>query len=243
MAGALKRGSLIVFEGCDLSGKTTQVTKLMEKLNREGKPAKMLRFTDRTTGIGSIVNYYLTCANLHCNNISVGWRCTKALDDHAAHLVFSANRWELEQDILSTLNAGTHVIIDRYVYSGVAFSAAKLSLSLSWCKQPDIGLPRPDMVCFLDVSKEVAMKRANIAGEEYNLTEFQRKLRENYTRLRDPSWVTVNADRTMEQVESELSKIVWEEVGKQDRKEVGKLWVEELDERDCEMDEKLIKAF
>ena len=118
MAGAVKRGSLIVFEGCDRSGKTTQVTKLVEKLNQEGKPAKnakMMRFPDRTTVIGSIINSYLTC--------------TKELDDHAVHLLFSANRWELEQEIMTTLKAGTHVIIDRYAYSGVAFSAAKVIFS------------------------------------------------------------------------------------------------------------------
>ena len=115
MARIVQRGSLIVFEGCDRSGKTTQVKKLVEKLNREGKSAKMMRFPDRTTGIGSIINSYLTCA--------------KELDDHAVHLLFSANRWELEQEILKTLQEGTNVIIDRYAYSGVAFSAAKVRLS------------------------------------------------------------------------------------------------------------------
>ena len=75
----------------------------------------MMRFPDRTTGIGSILNSYLTCA--------------KELDDHAVHLLFSANRWELEQKIVSTLKAGNHVIIDRYAYSGVAFSAAKVIFS------------------------------------------------------------------------------------------------------------------
>ena len=94
MAVAVERGALIVFEGCDRSGKTTQVTTLVERLNKEGKPARMMRFPDRTTGIGSILNSYLTCA--------------KELDDHAVHLLFSANRWELEQEIVSTLKAGAH---------------------------------------------------------------------------------------------------------------------------------------
>jgi len=216
MAGAVRRGSLIVFEGCDRSGKTTQVKKLVERLNKEGRPAKMMRFPDRTTGIGSIINSYLTCA--------------KELDDHAVHLLFSANRWELEQEIVNTLKEGTNVIIDRYAFSGVAFSAAKPSLSLSWCKQPDIGLPRPDLVCFLDVTEEVAMQRADFGGERYELTEFQRKVRENYIKLSDPSWVTVSADGTMEEVEKELYNIVGNEVAKSDKKELGKLWVEETDD-------------
>ena len=52
----------------------------MDRLNQEGIKAKMMRFPDRTTAIGSIINQYLTCA--------------KELDDHAIHLLFSANRWE-----------------------------------------------------------------------------------------------------------------------------------------------------
>ena len=112
MSGTIKRGSLIVFEGCDRSGKTTQVKKLVEKLNELGKPAKMLRFPERSTGIGSIIDSYLT------RKIE--------LDDHAVHLLFSANRWELEKEITSSIAAGTNILIDRYAYSGVAFSAAKV---------------------------------------------------------------------------------------------------------------------
>jgi len=108
---------------------------------------------------------------------------------------------------------------------------------LSWCKQPDIGLPRPDLVCFLDVSEEVAIKRADFGGERYELTDFQRKVRENYTKLTDPSWVTVSADGTMDEVEKELYSIVGKEVGKADKMELGKLWVKEMvEENDFEME-------
>lgn len=41
------------------------------------------------------------------------------------HLLFSANRWERAKNIIKTLEAGVTVIVDRYCYSGVAFSAAK----------------------------------------------------------------------------------------------------------------------
>lgn len=37
---ALKRGALIVFEGCDRSGKTTQIKRLVERLNQEGTKTK-----------------------------------------------------------------------------------------------------------------------------------------------------------------------------------------------------------
>ena len=61
----------------------------------------------------------------------------------------------------------------RYAYSGVAFSAAKDGLSLDWCRQPDRGLPRPDVVYFLDVSPEEAAKRGGFGEERYEKAEFQ----------------------------------------------------------------------
>ena len=68
---------------------------------------------------------------------------------------------------------GTHVIVDRYAFSGVAFSAAKPGIDFDWCRQPDRGLPRPDLVCLLDVSGEEAKKRGGYGDERYEREEFQ----------------------------------------------------------------------
>jgi dTMP kinase len=48
------------------------------------------------------------------------------LEDHAVHLLFSANRWEAVAGIKKLLDEGTDVVCDRYAFSGVAFSAAKV---------------------------------------------------------------------------------------------------------------------
>ena len=50
---------------------------------------------------------------------------TKEIDDHAVHLLFSANRWEQSAEMLSDLNNGVTLVIDRYAYSGAAFTGAK----------------------------------------------------------------------------------------------------------------------
>lgn len=105
--------------------------------------------------------------------------------------------------ILKALHSGTHVIIDRYAFSGVAFSAAKEGLSLEWCKQPDRGLPRPDLVCFLDVSSDEASKRGGFGEERYEKRDFQEKVRQNYQELmqQDDTWKVVNTDgKTPDQV-------------------------------------------
>lgn len=41
--------------------------------------------------------------------------------------MFSANRWEMKEEILKELRNGTTLICDRYAFSGVAYSAAKVS--------------------------------------------------------------------------------------------------------------------
>jgi dTMP kinase len=64
------------------------------------------------------------------------------------------------------LREQTTIVCDRYAYSGVAFSSAKINesdqtplLSMDWCKAPDRGLPAPDAVIFLDLTQEQAQER------------------------------------------------------------------------------------
>lgn len=46
--------------------------------------------------------------------------------DEAIHLIFAANRWEMRDQILADLKSGITLICDRYAFSGVAYSAAKV---------------------------------------------------------------------------------------------------------------------
>lgn len=160
------RGALIVLEGLDRSGKTTQASLLEQRLKSQGHAVKSLRFPDRTTPTGLIINSYLTSS--------------ASLPDHAIHLLFSANRWELAPTIASLLASGTTVVCDRYYYSGIVYSAAKRnpSLPLSWARGPEVGLPRPDLVLFLDLDEDEARKRGGWGGERYEQAEIQKRVRE-----------------------------------------------------------------
>ena len=115
------------------------------------------------------------------------------------------------------LSQGRHVVVDRYAFSGVAYSAAKDGLSLEWCKQPDRGLPRPDLVCFLDVSAEEARKREGFGEEAYEKEEFQAKVRKNYEQLMDDNWKHVNTDnKSVDDVYEEVSAIVRAAIGRKE---------------------------
>lgn len=72
------------------------------------------------------------------------------------------------------------MICDRFYHSGIVYSAAKQnpSLSLSWAKAPEVGLPRPDVVLFLDLYEEVARQRGGWGGEVYEKGEMQRRVRD-----------------------------------------------------------------
>ena len=142
------RGAFIVLEGVDRCGKTTQCGLLMKHLISLGIAAVAMRFPDRTTPIGQMIDQYLKSQEYH-------------LDDRAIHLLFSANRWEAAPKLQQTIEAGSTIICDRYAYSGVAFSSAKpdANLSLEWCQAPDVGLPAPDVVIFLELQPEQAQQR------------------------------------------------------------------------------------
>ncbi|KAK4161868.1 P-loop containing nucleoside triphosphate hydrolase protein [Cladorrhinum sp. PSN259] len=164
------RGALIVLEGLDRSGKTTQAKLLEQRLSSSGRPVKSLGFPDRTTPTGKTINAYLTSSSFE----------VPPLPDHAIHLLFSANRWELAPAITSLLASGTTVVLDRYYYSGIVYSAAKRNptLSLSWARAPEIGLPRPDLVLFLDLDEEQAKARGGYGEERYEQAEMQKRVRE-----------------------------------------------------------------
>lgn len=130
-----QKGLLVAFVGIDQSGKSTMIQYVNDKLLEAGIKTKVLQFPMRSTPIGSMINEYLK------TNIE--------LEPHIAHLLFSANRWEFAKELKEMLNEGTTVILDRYIHSGLAYSWAKADMDMDWCKHPDFGLPKPDVVFFL----------------------------------------------------------------------------------------------
>ncbi|PRP79990.1 hypothetical protein PROFUN_12277 [Planoprotostelium fungivorum] len=190
----MKRGAIIVFEGIDRCGKSTQV-QLLHDVLQKSRSVELMRFPNRQTPIGQKINSYLTDKAVQ-------------LDDHVIHLLFSANRWEARNQMLETIQSGKSIIVDRYAYSGVSFSAAK-GLDLDWCKDPDRGLPAPDVVIYLQLSIEEAQKRGNYGEERYETVEFQRKVKDLYeNKMKDPSWKVVNASQKPEDLHNDIRSIV-----------------------------------
>ncbi|KAI1297627.1 hypothetical protein EDD11_007020 [Mortierella claussenii] len=185
----MARGRFILLEGCDRAGKSTQCAMLVAALKERGHAVELCKFPDRTTTIGQMIHAYLTNS--------------RELDDKAIHLLFSANRWEAMQAIRRKLLSGTHLVVDRYAYSGVAFSTAK-GLDLTWCKNPDRGLIRPDLTFFLDLPTHEAEKRGGFGEERYEKRELQERVREVFLQLKSKEWIIIDARKSVEAMHHEI---------------------------------------
>ncbi|KAL6308297.1 thymidylate kinase [Sparassis latifolia] len=221
MSERQRRDTFIAIEGLDRSGKSTQTVLLAERLQRTGVDTKLIKFPDRSTPIGKMIDAYL--------------RSQAELDDYAIHLLFSANRWELacvcpRQSVSKTPTAdptflpidlplkmhcaGTTVICDRFAFSGIAFSAAKAreGLSYEWCRASDVYLPAPDATLFLNVSPAAAAARGGYGKERYETEDVQAQVCAVFDRIgaevkeAEGTWITVDADASTE----EVAQAVWE---------------------------------
>lgn len=178
------RGAFLVFEGCDRAGKSTQVRLLLEALKARNVPVDTRCFPERTTKVGSMIDNYLA---------------KKEDDAHVSpevvHLLFSANRWEWKDKILKTLQSGTTLLVDRYAASGAAYSAATTGRSLDWCKAPDRGLPSPDAVIFLKISRDSQQSRSNWGIERFENDQIQQRVTSNFEKLQENTWHIVDANQ------------------------------------------------
>ena len=167
---------------------------LVEGLRAKGRKAELRRFPERSTGIGQLIDRYL--------------KREIELDDRAVHLLFSANRWDEAAKIRAALESGVDVVCDRYAFSGVAFSAAKPSIDdLDWCKAPDAGLPKPDVVLFLEIPPEKAEARGGFGDERYEESDMQKRVAANFKDLRGPNWRIIDAAREIKEVQTDIESL------------------------------------
>ncbi|KAG5461819.1 MAG: thymidylate kinase-domain-containing protein [Olpidium bornovanus] len=95
-----------------------------------------------------------------------------------------------------SLKKGVTLVVDRYAFSGVAFSAAK-GLDVEWCKAPDRGLLTPDLVFYLDLNTSDAVSRGGFGNERYETFAFQEAVRKVFHLLRTDEWNVRSLPRLM----------------------------------------------
>lgn len=190
-----KRGLFIVIEGIDQSGKTTISTELVKKLNEKNKQTVYQRFPDTSTEIGKLIYNYLTSL--------------KDYPQETIHLLYSANRWELNNYIKETLNKGINIVCDRYMYSGIVYSLST-GLSKDWCENPDNGLVKPDIIFYLNVSLYTTKQRRKLMKtDKYENDEFQERVKKTYEEYKyGKGWVTINGEQDVDKITELILSII-----------------------------------
>ena len=103
--------------------------------------------------------------------------------------------------------------MDRYAFSGVAFSSAKPGLDMAWCAAPDEGLPAPDAVLFMDLPPAEQGSRGGFGVERYEKPAFQTAVRAAFLKFKESTpqsltWVDMDAAGTIEEVGKRVDAVI-----------------------------------
>ncbi len=152
------KSKLIVIEGLDGSGKATQTKLLAQKLSESGKRVKKLEFPDYESPSSALVKMYLA-GDFGTKPEDVNAYVASAfyaVDRAAGYLKSWKN--DCEND--------TVILCDRYCTSNIIYQMSKVAESerdsfIEWqndFEYSKLGLPKPDVVIYLDVEPEVSQK-------------------------------------------------------------------------------------
>lgn len=228
LTAADSKGTLIVVEGIDGSGKETQTRLLVDWLKHTlGKQVSTFDFPSyHRSPFGRIIGRYLKGE----------FGDPVQMDPFETALLYAGDRMHSKIELLDALSKGHTVVLNRYVPSNLAYGCAKLRLLnrsderdklVSFNRQIEYeaaGLPEPDLVLVLDVHVVVASSLINskaprqyLEGEErdkYEMdTHFQRCVREEYLRLavKSKSWHIIDCSeasdgrpRSIEAIQNDL---------------------------------------
>ena len=144
-------GKLIVIEGTDGSGKSTQFRLLTQRLSREGQIYQTLKFPQYAEPSSALIRMYL--GGEFGENPS-------DVNAYAASAFYAVDRYASYKKVWGTwYKSGGLVVCDRYTTSNAVHQASKEAEEkrgefLSWLYEFEydrLGLPRPDLTLYLDV--------------------------------------------------------------------------------------------
>ena len=155
-----RKGMLIVFEGIDGSGKTTQVRLLAEELRGRGLPVVETR--EPTDGV-----YGRKIRELFNNR--------KAVSREEELALFMDDRREHVETLISpALESGKIVVTDRYYFSTAAYQGAEGLDPEEIIAQNELFAPVPDLVILVVITPDVGTDRVRY-GRGEQLNDFERK--------------------------------------------------------------------
>ena len=171
----MKKGKLIVIDGLDGSGKSTQLEIVQKKLEDMGVPVKTISFPDYESPSSALVRMYLN-GEFSDNPDDINAYAASsfyAVDRYASYMKY----WK--EDYFS----GKLILAARYVSSNAIHQMVKLDENeydqyLEWLydyEHEKLGLPPADKVIFLDMPTNISQK---LLSKRYNGDESRKDIHE-----------------------------------------------------------------
>ena len=151
-------GKLLVLEGLDGSGKSTQTDRLKTALLQENIDLKQIKLPDYDNPSSTLVKMYL--------NGDFGEKPSD-VNAYAASSFYAVDRFaSFQNGWKKPFDEGTLILADRYVTSNASYQMTKLPEEewadyLDWLEDYEyvkLGLPEPTLVVFFDMPVEVSQK-------------------------------------------------------------------------------------
>jgi dTMP kinase len=196
-------GKFLVIEGCDGSGKTSQIKRLVEWLKEEN------------------IDFYLTDEpsekGLRTLIKSVVSSETKIDDGPLNALLFTGDRrFHILTEVQPEMDKGKLVISDRYYHSTFAYQSSE-GMDLDWLININKFSIKPDLTIIFDVPAEVSMERIMTDQrkqfDKYEKLEWLSKIRQSYLKLSeklDEKIIIIDATRSKDEVFEDVKKAVFE---------------------------------
>jgi len=187
--------NFINIEGLDASGKSTQIQLLRQYFQEHNIPYKYLHFPRTESPVfGKLIAMFLRGELGEINSVN----------PYLVALIYAGDRNDAKTTIQKWMEENYLILVDRYVYSNIAFQGAKLENDkeiealTDWIKYVEYEyhqIPRPDINLYLDVPAEFtkAQLKAKRRGTDREYLQgkedihekdlsFQESVREIYLR-------------------------------------------------------------
>jgi dTMP kinase len=201
--------AFISIEGCDGSGKTTQARILQKTLQSIGREV-ILTKEPGGSKFGNVIREILLSSEIN--------------DSMTEFLLLSAARRDHILEIKKYLSEGKIVITDRFSDSSIAYQGYAKGLDVAQIElitQIVTDSFIPNITILLDVSLDVMQSRMKISGDHnsfYDMKglDFHKKVKDGFLSIAakySSRVVVINADKSVEEVSSEIYKIVSRLIG------------------------------
>jgi len=199
----VNRGRLIVFEGVDGSGKSTQLQLLAETLRRRGDP--LLVTKEPTDGSwGRRIRAMARSGERVAREEELRW----FIEDRREHVA---------EELAPAIAAGRTILCDRYYLSTVAYQGARGFDPARLLAEAEAEFPLPDLALIFEVDPAAGLARVaargGVAEPAFEEAEYLARVAAVFRWLDRPYLVRIDSSPAVETVARAVRSVLEERLG------------------------------